>query len=196
MLIARESGLGHPQRLRTSHRIKHCYLHSMDRHIPSDPHEMQLTSSIKRRPEELEGSSDEQPSQPSRESSSMNVSELLIIRHGERADQVPQHPWIRAEKARLKDPPLTDLGRYQARSVGLRLHMSGVKAKVIYSSPLQRCLETASEIAHQLKLPIKVVVPLANPCHYFRKCAAAGIAPQFAPPRRGREDPERHALGC
>lgn len=153
----------------------------MDGQILSDPHEAQLTSSTKPRPEELEGLSDEQPSQSQRESS-LNLSELMIIRHGERADQVPEHPWNLAEKARRKDPPLTDLGRYQARSVGLRLRMSGVKAKVIYSSPLQRCLETACEIAHQLKLPIKVVVPLAKPCNYFRKCAVGGIAPQFAPP--------------
>lgn len=155
--------------------------------MPSDSHSTQFSSVVERKLDESDGPSDTQPSDVVSESTTTGLSELLIIRHGERADQVPSDPWHRTAKTRPKDTPLTVLGNYQARLRGHALRNIGVRAKVIYCSPLQRCLETACEIAHELQLPIKVVVPLAKPCHYFRLCAKQGIAPQFA----DRDEAER-----
>jgi probable phosphoglycerate mutase len=53
------------------------------------------------------------------------------------------------------DPPLTELGREQARLVGERLARQGVDA--IFSSPLRRALETARPIAEATGLSVTVV---------------------------------------
>jgi probable phosphoglycerate mutase len=52
------------------------------------------------------------------------------------------------------DVPLNALGMEQARSVADVLHTLGVG--VIYSSPLQRCQQTAQHVSDKLALPFKI----------------------------------------
>lgn len=53
------------------------------------------------------------------------------------------------------DPPLTDLGREQARLVSERLARQGVDA--IFSSPLRRAMETAQPLADASGLSVTVI---------------------------------------
>ena len=53
------------------------------------------------------------------------------------------------------DPPLTELGREQARLVGERLARQGIDA--IFSSPLRRALQTARPLAEATGLSITVI---------------------------------------
>lgn len=112
----------------------------------------------------------------------MPATRLVLVRHGERADMVPLHEWRvqRRSSPRPRDPPLTTRGREQAAQVADEVRRAAPEAKLIYSSPLRRCLETTAEIAHKLGLPVKVVVPLAKPCKYFRQCELEEEAPKFA----------------
>lgn len=72
----------------------------------------------------------------------------FLIRHGERADQAPSDPWYIRPGPRRWDCPLTAHGRLAAQPP---------KCRVVYSSPLRRCLETASEIAYELKVAVRLV---------------------------------------
>ncbi len=68
-----------------------------------------------------------------------DVTELLLVRHGQQDfDQ-------NGPMAQFIDPPLSDLGREQARLVGERLSTDRIDA--VYASPLRRALETGREIA-------------------------------------------------
>lgn len=72
---------------------------------------------------------------------------ILFVRHGETA----------ANRARLAlgraDPPLTDLGREQARALAARLVTSG--ATRVVASPLLRATETAAAIAEPLGVAVE-----------------------------------------
>ncbi len=54
----------------------------------------------------------------------------------------------------LSDPPLTELGREQAQR--LADHLRSYSAQAIYSSPLQRAVETARPIAASLNLSLQI----------------------------------------
>jgi broad specificity phosphatase PhoE len=69
---------------------------------------------------------------------------LWLVRHGESTWNAEGLLQGRA------DPPLTDLGREQARRVGQRLAASQIQA--LYCSPQRRALETARIIGHYLGL--------------------------------------------
>jgi len=79
---------------------------------------------------------------------------VFIVRHGERIDHIDER-WIKMAK-RPFDPGLSDKGMQQAREVGEKLKKDGEVIDVIYASPFQRTLETASEIAKVLGLKIKI----------------------------------------
>jgi broad specificity phosphatase PhoE len=86
-------------------------------------------------------------------SSPASVASLVIVRHGERTDYVTEG-WTEAA-ARPWDPPLTPKGHVQAALAGSaiaehldRLGLPPVSA--VYTSPLQRCAETAIGIAKQV----------------------------------------------
>lgn len=76
---------------------------------------------------------------------------LLLIRHGV-TDQTGKRLYGRS------DVHLSDAGREQARRVAGRL--SGVKVTALYSSPLERCLETAAPIAEVTGLKVRKVEDL------------------------------------
>ena len=70
------------------------------------------------------------------------VARFILVRHGETA-------WNRDERFRGRaDLPLNDTGLKQAEAAASKL--KDIKAAVIYSSPLQRTLQTAGPIAKRL----------------------------------------------
>lgn len=80
-------------------------------------------------------------------SGATDITELVLVRHGQ------QEYDINGPAGDLVDPPLSALGRNQARLVGAALSTEHIDA--VYASPLQRALETGREIArHQRLEPI------------------------------------------
>ncbi len=78
--------------------------------------------------------------------------ELLIIRHA-----LPR----RVENVgRVADPPLSDIGREQARALARWLGPEGVDA--LYTSPLRRAAESAAPVADALGLDANVVDEVAE----------------------------------
>ena len=80
------------------------------------------------------------------------VTELLLIRHGQ------QEYDVNGPVSELLDPPLSELGRTQARLVGMAL--STERIDHVYASPLQRALNTGQEIARHHRLEPVVVEDL------------------------------------
>eukprot|EP01083_Nonionella_stella_P283567 965222_1 len=110
---------------------------------------------------------------------STDSKQLWLIRHGERMDEVGTNEakkWHnKSPKTRLFDPPLTKNGYKQAKERGQLLlkelskfqnNKSNSYPKYIYSSPTERTLGTAMNIALILKLPIMIIPGLSS-------CAAA-----------------------
>lgn len=71
--------------------------------------------------------------------------ELLLIRHGQSAAVVPGEPGS-------SDPPLSDVGREQARALAARLADRQLDA--VYASDLARAVETAEAIVAGRPLPV------------------------------------------
>lgn len=72
---------------------------------------------------------------------------LAIVRHGQTVENA------RGRWQGLRDSPLTDVGRQQARAVGERLKPQGPWA-AIYTSPLGRAVESAELLAAALGAPV------------------------------------------
>src|SRR5215469_11209600 len=85
-----------------------------------------------------------------------SAAELFIVRH---ADAIPEVDEI-IPGGIYDDLPLSGTGRKQALALAERL--SGTSFNVIYSSPLKRCLETASPLAERLGLEPIIVPELAE----------------------------------
>lgn len=86
--------------------------------------------------------------------------ELLIVRHGERADRA---------KGRVDDYPddaaLTKEGRETAKRAGIAMRaIARSPVVVVYSSPFFRCLQTANEIAAELGCLIRIEPGLSEIC--------------------------------
>ena len=79
--------------------------------------------------------------------------ELVLVRHG-----LPMR--VENEPGTPADPPLSDIGREQARLVGEWLAPEGFDA--VYSSPMRRAVETAEPLAQRLGLEIVVDDELAE----------------------------------
>lgn len=77
-------------------------------------------------------------------SNTENVTELLLVRHGQ------QEYDVNGPVSELLDPPLSALGREQACLVGAALSTERIDA--VYASPLQRALDTGREIARHHRL--------------------------------------------
>ena len=78
--------------------------------------------------------------------------ELLLVRHGQSEDAVEGEPFARFEGQ--ADPPLSALGRDQARRVGARLAAEHIDA--IYVTTLRRTAETAAPLAALLGIEPEV----------------------------------------
>lgn len=88
-----------------------------------------------------------------------------LVRHGERADTVADEyggSWLGSYDSKLypNDPPLTENGRHQARSVGKSLCDGSAEYGTVYhivvTSPYLRCMQTAVEICSTLHLPLLI----------------------------------------
>jgi probable phosphoglycerate mutase len=84
------------------------------------------------------------------------AAELFIVRH---ADAIPEADEI-IPSGIYDDLPLSSIGREQARALAERL--GSISFNAIYSSPLQRCLETAAPLAGRLGLEPVIVADLAE----------------------------------
>ena len=83
---------------------------------------------------------------------------VWIARHGNRLDFVNPE-WFNTARRRY-DPPLSDDGFVQAVELGQRLKPE--KIERIFASPFLRTIQTASEIAQILDLPIKLEAGLGE----------------------------------
>ena len=79
------------------------------------------------------------------------IKQLYIVRHGDPHEGHPDRPG---------DPPLSTLGRRQARRRAHRL--AGVGIDRIVSSPQQRARDTAAPLAERLGLDIEIIDGLAE----------------------------------
>jgi broad specificity phosphatase PhoE len=76
------------------------------------------------------------------------MTRIIFVRHGETT-------WSKSQEHRFRgriDIPLNDTGIFQAKAVGK--HLEGEDFAAIYSSPLKRSQDTASEIAKLQNLPV------------------------------------------
>jgi probable phosphoglycerate mutase len=76
------------------------------------------------------------------------MTRLLIARHGET-------DWNREGRWQGLEPqPLNELGRLQARALARRLAAAGIDA--LYSSDLERAVQTAAEVSEACGVPVEV----------------------------------------
>jgi broad specificity phosphatase PhoE len=87
---------------------------------------------------------------------------FAIIRHGDRLDHTPAWKTSPLREKWPNDTPLTDEGHKHATEVGKQLAKSGKEFGLIISSPYYRCVQTASRIAQELKLPIHLDLDLGE----------------------------------
>jgi len=111
-------------------------------------------------------------------SNTEDVTEIILVRHGQ------QEFDVHGPVSEMLDPPLSALGREQARLVGAALSTERIDA--LYASPLQRALHTGREIARHHRLePIVVddlrevgifrdVPPNRTPLDFIGRQALAG----------------------
>lgn len=114
-----------------------------------------------------------------------NAQKLFIVRHSERVDSTFGANWIdqvfdkttgayrrinlnlpkkmvrrKDVKDFLFDPPITELGLHQCRTVGEELAAQSIKIDHVYSSPALRCVQTADQILEGLgmrdRIPIRI----------------------------------------
>ena len=83
---------------------------------------------------------------------------VWIARHGNRLDFVNPE-WFNTAKRRY-DPPLSNDGLIQAAELAQRLKPENIKQ--IFSSPFLRTVQTASEVAQVLDIPIKLEAGLGE----------------------------------
>ena len=83
---------------------------------------------------------------------------VWIARHGNRLDFVNPE-WFNTA-ARRYDPPLSEDGLVQAAELGQRLKSENISH--IFASPFLRTIQTASEVAKVLQLPIKLEAGLGE----------------------------------
>ncbi|XP_036075405.1 ubiquitin-associated and SH3 domain-containing protein A isoform X2 [Rousettus aegyptiacus] len=127
---------------------------------------------------------------------------LLVVRHGERVDQVFGRAWLqqcstpdgryfrpdlnfpyslprRSNGIRgfESDPPLSACGIFQSRMAGEALLGSGVPITAVYSSPALRCVQTAQHILGELKLEKKMKIRVEPGIFEWTKWEAGKTAP-------------------
>jgi broad specificity phosphatase PhoE len=78
---------------------------------------------------------------------------FILVRHGE-----TEWNTIKRIQGGASDTPLSETGRRQASGLALRLKDENLRA--IYSSPLQRALHTAQNIAQYHQIPIRQLAEL------------------------------------
>ncbi|XP_021262069.1 ubiquitin-associated and SH3 domain-containing protein A isoform X2 [Numida meleagris] len=129
---------------------------------------------------------------------------VLVMRHGERVDQVFGKSWLqqcltadgkyyRADlnfpstlpkrKDSVKhfehDPPLSSCGVFQSRLTGEALLDQEVTVSYVYSSPALRCIQTAQHVLQGLKLDQKVKIRVEPGLFEWTKWEASRVIPNF-----------------
>uniref|UniRef100_A0A672V5Y8 Ubiquitin associated and SH3 domain containing A n=1 Tax=Strigops habroptila TaxID=2489341 RepID=A0A672V5Y8_STRHB len=129
---------------------------------------------------------------------------VLVMRHGERVDQVFGKSWLqqcltadgkyyRADlnfpstlpkrKDSMKhfeyDPPLSCCGIFQSRLIGEALLDQEVTVSYVYSSPALRCIQTAQHLLQGLKLDQKVKIRVEPGLFEWTKWEASRVLPNF-----------------
>lgn len=79
----------------------------------------------------------------------MTTTILLLVRHGE-------NDWVGTNRLAGRTPGvhLNEKGRQQAQALAVRFKEQPIAA--VYSSPLERCVETAQPVADVLHLPLQI----------------------------------------
>ncbi|NXK39229.1 UBS3A protein, partial [Piprites chloris] len=129
---------------------------------------------------------------------------VLVMRHGERVDQVFGKSWLqqcltadgkyyRADlnlpsalpkrrdsmKQFEYDPPLSCCGIFQSRLIGEALLDQEVMVSYVYSSPALRCVQTAQHVLQGLKLNQKVKIRVEPGLFEWTKWEASKVIPNF-----------------
>ncbi|NXA11367.1 UBS3A protein, partial [Sapayoa aenigma] len=129
---------------------------------------------------------------------------VLVMRHGERVDQVFGKSWLqqcltadgkyyRADlnfpsalpkrKDSMKqfecDPPLSCCGIFQSRLIGEALLDQEVMVTYVYSSPALRCVQTAQHVLQGLKLNQKIKIRVEPGLFEWTKWEASKVIPNF-----------------
>ncbi|XP_067401430.1 ubiquitin-associated and SH3 domain-containing protein A isoform X1 [Emydura macquarii macquarii] len=129
---------------------------------------------------------------------------LLVMRHGERVDQVFGKSWIQQcltadgkyyrvdlnfpaslpkRKDGIKhfedDPPLSCCGIFQSRLIGEALLEKQEAVSHIYCSPALRCIQTAQQVLEGLKLEQKIKIRVEPGLFEWTKWEASKIIPSF-----------------
>uniref|UniRef100_H0VNQ5 Ubiquitin-associated and SH3 domain-containing protein A n=1 Tax=Cavia porcellus TaxID=10141 RepID=H0VNQ5_CAVPO len=129
---------------------------------------------------------------------------VLVVRHGERVDQVFGKYWLRQcsttdgkyyrpdlnfprqlprRSSGLsdfeRDPPLSSCGTFQARLAGNSLLDSGVRITAVFSSPALRCVQTANHILEELKLEKTLKIRIEPGIFEWTKWEAGRTGPNF-----------------
>ncbi|NWU83528.1 UBS3A protein, partial [Onychorhynchus coronatus] len=129
---------------------------------------------------------------------------VLVMRHGERVDQVFGKSWLqqcltpdgkyyRADlnfpsalpkrKDSMKqfecDPPLSCCGIFQSRLIGEALLDQEVLVSYVYSSPALRCVQTAQHVLQGLELNQKVKIRVEPGLFEWTKWEASKVIPNF-----------------
>ncbi|NXR72846.1 UBS3A protein, partial [Pycnonotus jocosus] len=129
---------------------------------------------------------------------------VLVMRHGERVDQVFGKSWLQQcltadgkyyradlnfpsslprQKDSMKqfecDPPLSCCGVFQSRLIGEALLDQEVTVSYVYSSPALRCVQTAQHVLQGLKLNQKVRIRVEPGLFDWTKWEASRAIPNF-----------------
>ncbi|KAM4889006.1 ubiquitin-associated and SH3 domain-containing protein A [Thomomys bottae] len=129
---------------------------------------------------------------------------VLVVRHGERVDQIFGKSWLqqcsaldgryhrpdlnfprslprRSNGARdfENDPPLSSCGIFQARLAGDALLDSSLRVVAVFASPALRCVQTAKHILEELKLETKLKIRVEPGIFEWTKWEASKTIPTF-----------------
>ncbi|KAM9390461.1 ubiquitin-associated and SH3 domain-containing protein A [Phaethornis superciliosus] len=129
---------------------------------------------------------------------------VLVIRHGERIDQVFGKSWLQQcltadgkycrtdlnfpsslpkRKDSVKqfecDPPLSCCGIFQSRLIGEALLDQEVTVSNVYSSPALCCIQTAQHVLRGLKLDDKIKIRVEPGLFEWTKWEASKVIPDF-----------------
>ncbi|KAF3815611.1 hypothetical protein GH733_016884 [Mirounga leonina] len=146
------------------------------------------------------------PSQTPRDISSIQALQatiarrsVLVVRHGERVDQIFGKSWLQqcstpdgkyyrpdlnfpyslprrsnGIKDFENDPPLSSCGIFQSRMAGEALLDSGIRVSSVFASPALRCVQTARHILEgRPAFPLASLLPAESYDEYVERCAVS-----------------------
>ena len=103
-------------------------------------------------------------------SSSETQQSVLIVRHGERLDEVDKRGWFKiCTNDNWHDPPITQRGKEQSTTAGKRLHeylseIEMIKNSKLYTSPSLRTVGTAAKIGLEIERSEMILTPGLYQC--------------------------------